>query len=152
MAANAGAPILFFYIGWKLSGLVLGVALATLVGVGAYLYERMRERPGLIARLALLFVFIQGTIGLAFGSAKVYLAQPVILNADDNLSVHFARRDRNQAPGWRVLARVRQQVRQNLPDPIRVRAHWRQIVWKVQLNGSLGVRGSRLNGLLKHIR
>jgi len=80
MAANAGAPILFFYAGWKLSGLVLGVALATAVGVGAYLYERKRERPGLIARLALLFVFVQGTIGLAFGSAKVYLAQPVVLN------------------------------------------------------------------------
>jgi len=80
MAANAGAPILFFYAGWKLSGLLLGVAMATTVGVGAYLYERHRERPGLIARLALLFVFIQGTIGLAFGSAKVYLAQPVILN------------------------------------------------------------------------
>jgi len=80
MAANAGAPILFFYAGWKLSGLVLGVALATAVGVGAYLFERKRERPGLIARLALLFVFVQGTIGLAFGSAKVYLAQPVVLN------------------------------------------------------------------------
>ena len=80
MAANAGAPILFFYAGWKLSGLVLGVALATVVGVGAYLYERKRERPGMIARLALVFVFIQGTIGLAFGSAKVYLAQPVVLN------------------------------------------------------------------------
>ena len=78
--ANAGFPVLFFYLGWKLSGLLLGVLLATAVGVGAYLYERHKERPGMIARLALGFVLIQGVIGLAFGSAKVYLAQPVILN------------------------------------------------------------------------
>src|SRR5205814_727944 len=38
------------------------------------------ERPGMVARIALLFVLVQGTIGLAFGSAKVYLAQPVVLN------------------------------------------------------------------------
>jgi len=79
-AANAGFPVLFFYVGWKLSGLLAGVLLATAVGVGAYLYERHKERPGMVARLALAFVIIQGVIGLAFGSAKVYLAQPVVLN------------------------------------------------------------------------
>lgn len=78
--ANAGFPVLFFYLGWKVSGLLLGVILATVVGVGAYLYERHKERPGLVARLALAFVIIQGVVGLAFGSAKVYLAQPVVLN------------------------------------------------------------------------
>jgi len=78
--ANAGFPVLFFYVGWKLSGLLVGVLLATAVGIGAYLYERHKERPGMIARLALAFVIIQGAVGLAFGSAKVYLAQPVILN------------------------------------------------------------------------
>jgi intracellular septation protein A len=78
--ANAGFPVVFFYAGWKLSGLLLGVILATAVGIGAYLYERHRERPGMVARLALAFVLVQGTIGLAFGSAKVYLAQPVVLN------------------------------------------------------------------------
>ena len=34
----------------------------------------------MVARMALAFVIIQGVIGLAFGSAKVYLAQPVVLN------------------------------------------------------------------------
>jgi intracellular septation protein A len=80
MAAHAGAPVLFFYAGWKLSGLLVGVLLATTVGVGTYLYERYRERPGMVARIALVFVFVQGTIGLIAGSAKVYLAQPVVLN------------------------------------------------------------------------
>lgn len=80
MAMNASGPILFFYAGWKLSGLVVGVILATVVGVASYLNERRRDRPGMIARIALLFVFVQGTIGLIAGDAKVYLAQPVILN------------------------------------------------------------------------
>jgi intracellular septation protein A len=79
-ASNAGGPVLFFYAGWKLSGLAAGVIVATAVGIGAYLWERHKERPGLIARIALLFVFIQGSIGLAAGSAKLYLAPPVILN------------------------------------------------------------------------
>ncbi|MBV9284421.1 MAG: DUF3159 domain-containing protein [Acidimicrobiia bacterium] len=79
-AANAGFPILFFYLGWKVSGLLLGVVLATAVGVAAFLYERHKERPGMVARLALAIVIIQGAIGLAFGSAKVYLAQPVVVN------------------------------------------------------------------------
>ena len=78
--ANAGFPVVFFYLGWKVSGLLLGVVLATVVGVAAYLYERYKERPGMVARLALAFVVIQGVIGLAFGSAKIYLAQPVVLN------------------------------------------------------------------------
>src|SRR5437764_1106910 len=34
--ANAGFPVLFFYVGWKLSGLLLGVVLATAVGIGAF--------------------------------------------------------------------------------------------------------------------
>jgi intracellular septation protein A len=80
MAAHAGAPVLFFYAGWKLSGLLVGVILATTVGLATYLYERYRERPGMVARIALVFVFVQGTIGLIAGSAKVYLAQPVVLN------------------------------------------------------------------------
>ena len=42
-AANAGFPVLFFYAGWKLSGLLLGVLLATAVGIGAYL---LRSRGG----------------------------------------------------------------------------------------------------------
>src|SRR5207247_10449659 len=72
--------VLRFSLGSKRYGPLVGVRFAPAVGVGAYLYERGCERPGAVARLALLFVFVQGTIGLAFGSAKVYLAQPVVLN------------------------------------------------------------------------
>ncbi|MCU1448560.1 MAG: hypothetical protein JWP02_730 [Acidimicrobiales bacterium] len=80
MAVNGAAPVLAFYLGWKLSGLVVGVLLATVVGVASYLNERRRGRPGMIARLALVIVFVKGAVGLASGSAKVYLAQPAILD------------------------------------------------------------------------
>src|SRR5437588_676541 len=53
---------------------------ATAVGLGAYAWERHRERPGVMARVALGFVLVQAAVGLAAGSAKVYLAQPVLLN------------------------------------------------------------------------
>ena len=79
-ARDAFGPVLAFYVGWKLVGLVLGIALASTVSLLAYRYERRRERPGMIARLALVFIVVQASIGLASNSAKVYLAQPVVLN------------------------------------------------------------------------
>jgi intracellular septation protein A len=79
-ALDAGGPVLVFYAGWKVSGLVVGVVAATIVGLGAYLYERHRERPGVMVRVALAFVIVQAVVGLAAGSAKVYLAQPLLLN------------------------------------------------------------------------
>ena len=80
MAANGAAPVLAFYAGWKLSGLVVGILVSSAVGIASYVNERRNERPGMIAKLALLFVFVKGTVGLVSGSATVYLAQPVILN------------------------------------------------------------------------
>ena len=80
MTINGALPVLSFYLGWKVSGLVVGILLATVVGVASYLYERRQDRPGMIARLALGFVFVKGAVGLISGSAKVYLAQPAILD------------------------------------------------------------------------
>ena len=77
-ARDAFGPVLAFYVGWKLVGLVLGIALASTVSLLAYRYERRRERPGMIARLALVFIVVQASIGLASNSAKIYLAQPVV--------------------------------------------------------------------------
>jgi hypothetical protein len=68
-ARDAFGPMLIFYVGWKLSGLVAG-----------YRWERTHDRPGLMARLGLGFVLIQAAIGLAADSAVVYLAQPVLIN------------------------------------------------------------------------
>jgi len=80
MIVNGSAPVLSFYVAWKLSGLVAGIVVSTIVGVASYVHERRNDRPGMIARLALLFVLVKGVVGLLSGDAKVYLAQPLILN------------------------------------------------------------------------
>ena len=77
---DAFGPMLVFYAGWKLSGLLLGIALATAASLFAYRWERRHDRPGLMARLSLGIVIIQAVIGLASNSAVVYLAQPVLIN------------------------------------------------------------------------
>jgi len=79
-ARDAFGPMLVFYVGWKLSGLVVGVALSTTASMAAYWWERSHDRPGLMARLGLGFVLVQAVIGLAADSAVVYLAQPVLIN------------------------------------------------------------------------
>ena len=79
-ARDAFGPMLVFYAGWKVSGLVAGIALSTVASFAAYRWERAHERSGLMARLGLAFVLVQAAIGLAADSAVVYLAQPVLVN------------------------------------------------------------------------
>lgn len=81
IAGDAFGPVLGFYVGWKLAGTEVGIGVATAVGVGAWCLARRRERPGAIALLALSFVFVQAGVGLLFNSARVYLAQQVLLSA-----------------------------------------------------------------------
>jgi len=74
-------PVGAFYGGLRLSGLAAGIAASTAVSVLIYLYERRAGRDGLLVRISLAFVLVQGAIGLAAHSATVYLAQPVLANA-----------------------------------------------------------------------
>jgi intracellular septation protein A len=74
-------PLAAFYGGLQLSGLAAGIAAATVVSVLIYLYERRIGRDGLLVRISLGFVLVQGAIGLAADSTTVYLAQPVLVNA-----------------------------------------------------------------------
>src|SRR5688572_30740934 len=67
-ARDAFGPMLVFYIGWKLSGLLLGVTLSTIASLIAYRWERSHDRPGLMARIGLAIVFVQAAIGLAADS------------------------------------------------------------------------------------
>jgi intracellular septation protein A len=72
-------PTLTFYAGFKLVGLLVGIALASVFALGAYAYERHHDRPGIIARVVLGFVVLQAIIGVIAHSATIYLAQPVLL-------------------------------------------------------------------------
>lgn len=79
-ARDAFGPMLVFYVGFKLSGLLLGIVASTIASFAAYRWERNHHRPGLMARIGLGFVLIQAAIGLASDSTIVYLAQPVLVN------------------------------------------------------------------------
>ena len=75
-----GATVIF-YAGWKLHGLLLGVAAATVWTIGVYVWERRHERPGLAARIGLAIALVQAAAALASQSAIGYFAPPVIINA-----------------------------------------------------------------------
>ena len=74
-------PLGAFYGGLRTGGLATGIALSAVVSVLIYLYERRAGRNGLLVRISLGFVAVQSAVGLAAGSATVYLAQPVLANA-----------------------------------------------------------------------
>ena len=74
-------PLGAFYTGFRLSGLVAGMAAAGAVSVLVYAIERRAGRDGLLVRLSLAFVALQTVIGLVSRSATAYLATPVLANA-----------------------------------------------------------------------
>jgi intracellular septation protein A len=80
-------PIVAFFIGWKLIGLVAGIAFATAFAVLMYRRERGHGRPALVVRVALGLVLVRATVGLISGDAKVYLGQEVALDALIGLTV-----------------------------------------------------------------
>ena len=78
---DAFGPPVAFYIGWKLHGLVLGVAFASTWTLVAYAWERRHGRPGVAARIGLGIALIQAVVGLVSRSAIGYFAPPVLANA-----------------------------------------------------------------------
>jgi hypothetical protein len=74
-------PLACFFAGWKLFGLTYGIVLAAVFGAAAFVHERRQGRPGMIVRLALILVAIRAVVGLSSGSATVYLAQEVFIDA-----------------------------------------------------------------------
>jgi hypothetical protein len=77
-ARDAFGPVLCFYVGYKLGGLAIGIGSATVLALGAWLYERRRDRPGLLARLTLLVIVVQALIGLVAGDARAFFAPAVL--------------------------------------------------------------------------
>lgn len=79
-ARDSFGPILAFYVLYRTVGLAAGIVAATVVALLSVRHEKKNERSGAMARFSLVFVILQAVIGLASGSARVYLAQPVLLN------------------------------------------------------------------------
>ncbi len=80
-AVEGFAPILLFYAVWKGAGLAPAVVAATALSVAIVIWQVRRGNSGALAVVALIFVLIQGVVGLVSQSATVYLAQPVVLSA-----------------------------------------------------------------------
>ena len=80
-ARDAFGPVLVFYLGYKLAGLAVGIVVATVLAVGAWLYERRRERSGLLAWLSLVIVGVQALVGFLADDAHAYLAPSVLATA-----------------------------------------------------------------------
>jgi intracellular septation protein A len=80
LARDAIAPVAVFYVGWKLVGLVVGIAAATLVTILAFMWERRHARTGLGASIGLSIALVQALTGLLSGSARWYFAPQVIAN------------------------------------------------------------------------
>jgi hypothetical protein len=78
---DTGGPVLAFYAGWKLHGLVAGIAAASAISALGYAWERRHARSGTAAGLGLAIAAIQAVVGLASGSEAAYFAPPVVANA-----------------------------------------------------------------------
>lgn len=78
-ARDAFAPVLGFYLGYRLVGLIAGIVIASVASLVAYFHERRNGRPGVMARVSLFFVLVQAAVGVWADSAVAYLAPQVIL-------------------------------------------------------------------------
>ena len=74
-------PLAAFFVGWKVSGVGLGVAASTCASVAIYLHERRAGREGLPVRIALASVAVETTVGLVSRSTTAYLGTGVLENA-----------------------------------------------------------------------
>jgi intracellular septation protein A len=77
---DAVGPVLVFYVGWKMFGLVVGIVGATVVTAAAFVWERRHGRTGLGASIGLAIALVQAVTGLLSGSARWYFAPAVIAN------------------------------------------------------------------------
>lgn len=139
-AREAFGPVVAFYLGWKLGNLVVGIVLATAVGIGLDLYERRRGRAGALALVSVAFVLVQAVVGLVADSAVVYLAQPVLVSAIWGLA------NIGSAIVGRPLAGVFADAWYPFPPEVKESATYRRIfgvesiVWGVYLLARSGVR------------
>ena len=74
-------PLAVFFAGWKLIGLGAGIGMAALFGLAVFVHARRRGHPAMLVRVALVLVAIRAVVGLSSGSASVYLAQEIGIDA-----------------------------------------------------------------------
>lgn len=124
-ARDAFGPLLTFFVVWKLAGLVPGILASTVVSLAAWRWERRKERPGVMARVSLGIVLFQALVGIAADDPRVYLAQPVIVNAVYGLVFLVS------AFIGRPLAGVFASEMQEMPEPVRASRTYRRVFGRI---------------------
>ena len=79
LARDGFGPALVFYAVWKAAGVPAGVGAAALVAAGLWFLSRRAGARGVLPSISLGIVAVQAVVGLATGSARLYLAQPAIV-------------------------------------------------------------------------
>jgi intracellular septation protein A len=77
---EAVAPVLVFFGVWKVAGLGPAIVASSVVYLALAVWLLRRGRDIALISIGVVFVVIQGIVGLASHSATVYLAQPVVLS------------------------------------------------------------------------
>ena len=72
-------PLLGFYVGQGVGGLSVGLAAGTAIAIVEYAVSRRAGREGLLVRLTLAFIVVQGAVAWLANSAIVYLAAPLLM-------------------------------------------------------------------------
>lgn len=133
-------PVLAFYLASKLGGLVVGILVATAVGIALELYERRRGRGGALALVSVAFVIVQGLVGLVADSGVVYLAQSVLVSAAWGLA------NLGSAVVGRPLTGVFADAWYAFPPPVKASRTYRRVfglesvVWGVYLLARSAIR------------
>lgn len=86
LAVDAMGPMLAFYAGWRLVGLVAGIVAATVVSLIALRVDAKQGRRGLLVRIGFAIVVVQAVVGLVSGSEELYLASPAIVSGSYGLA------------------------------------------------------------------
>jgi intracellular septation protein A len=126
-ARDAFGPVLTFYLVWKLAGLTAGIVAATLLALASFAWERRRARSGLAATIGLTIALVQAILGFASGSARVYFAVPVIVNAGYGLAFLVS------AAIGRPLAGVFAQDTYPFPPDVRASAIFRSVFSRISI-------------------
>jgi intracellular septation protein A len=134
--------MLTFFVFWKTLGLVAGIVASTAVSLAAWRWERKRERPGLMARISLAIVLFQAVIGIVADDARVYLAQPVLVNAVYGLAFLVS------AAIGRPLAGAFASEMQEMPDVVRASQTYRRVFGRISVAWGLFLIGRSVLRLL----
>lgn len=79
-AGEALAPVLAFYVVWKLWGLAPAILASSVAYLVLTVWLVRRGRDVTLLAVGAVFVVIQAIVGLASHSATIYFAQPVVLS------------------------------------------------------------------------